>query len=91
MALLLFNSKEPLAILKKPIPGKNMMDQDSLSPFLKDPHISGWDGPDGAEELYDLRNNPYEWKNLAGENQHLLKKQALQEAMLNIIKGVKMQ
>ena len=46
---------------------------------------------DGTEELYVLRNDPYEWKNLAGENQHQLEKQALQEAMLNIIKGVKMQ
>ena len=46
---------------------------------------------DGTEELYVLRNDPYEWKNLAGENQHQLEKQALQEAMLNIIKCVKMQ
>ena len=93
----------------------------SLSPFLKDPLTSDWDGPDGAlsmigdglnhedvmkqtysyrtrdwryilymdgtEELYDHQHDPYEWKNLAGENQYLLKKQALQEAMLKIIKG----
>lgn len=42
---------------------------------------------DGTEELYDHRNDPYEWKNLAGQPDYLANKQALKEAMLEIVKG----
>ena len=42
---------------------------------------------DGTEELYDHQNDPYEWKNLAGELNYQAKKQALQNDMLEIIKG----
>ncbi|MEE9460746.1 MAG: sulfatase-like hydrolase/transferase, partial [Bacteroidales bacterium] len=93
----------------------------SLSPFLRDPATSDWDGPggalsivgvglnkedvmkqtysyrtrdwryirymDGTEELYDHQNDPYEWKNLASENDYQAKKQELQKAMFKIIKG----
>lgn len=33
--------------------------------------------PDGSEELYDHRNDPHEWRNLAGDPEHLLTKQEL--------------
>jgi arylsulfatase A-like enzyme len=42
---------------------------------------------DGSEELYDHRNDPYEWTNLADAPDHLAKKQALKAGMLEIIKG----
>jgi len=42
---------------------------------------------DGSEELYDHRNDPYEWTNLADEPEHQAKKQALKAGMLEIIKG----
>ena len=92
----------------------------SLSPFLRDPATSDWDGPggalsivgvglnkedvmkqtysyrtrdwryilymDGTEELYDHQNDPYEWKNLASENNYQAIKQELQKAMFKIIK-----
>ena len=98
-----------------------LIDGYSLSPFLKDPKTSDWDGPEGAltmvgvglnqedvmkqtysyrtrdwryilymdgtEELYDHQNDPYEWKNLAGENDYRAKKLELQEAMFELIKG----
>jgi arylsulfatase A-like enzyme len=42
---------------------------------------------DGTEELYDHRNDPYEWKNLAGDSAHQDRKQALRAAMLDLING----
>lgn len=32
---------------------------------------------DGSEELYDLKNDPHEWHNLAGDDQHSAQKQVL--------------
>jgi arylsulfatase A-like enzyme len=42
---------------------------------------------DGTEELYDHRNDPYEWKNLAGVDNYQGRKQELQKAMFEIIKA----
>jgi len=40
----------------------------------------------GEEELYDHRDDPYEWDNLAGDERYAEKKQKLKNQMLNIIK-----
>jgi hypothetical protein len=42
---------------------------------------------DGTEELYDHQNDPYEWKNLAGDDNYQGKKQELQQDMFEIING----
>jgi len=44
---------------------------------------------DGSEELYDHQNDPYEWKNLAGNENYLAEKQALHKAMFEIFGGDK--
>jgi arylsulfatase A-like enzyme len=40
----------------------------------------------GQEELYDHRNDPYEWTNLAADQAHQSKKQELRDQMLRIIR-----
>ena len=41
---------------------------------------------DGQEELYNHKNDPYEWNNLAGLEVYLTKKQELSEQMFELIK-----
>jgi hypothetical protein len=40
---------------------------------------------DGTEELYDHRNDPFEWKNLAGAPEHQVKKEELRAEMMDLI------
>lgn len=42
---------------------------------------------DGTEELYYHRNDPYEWDNLANENNIVTIKQELRKSMFEIING----
>jgi iduronate 2-sulfatase len=91
----------------------------SLRPFLLDPRLQDWEGPEGAltvlgvgidqenvlnqnysyrtrewryvlyrngqEELYDHRNDPFEWTNLAGNGSYSDVKRDLKEQMMQII------
>ena len=39
----------------------------------------------GSEELYDHRNDPYEWTNLAADEAHAAKKQELRDKLMSIV------
>lgn len=40
---------------------------------------------DGTEELYDHRNDPYEWENLANDPSHASRKQSLEREMMALL------
>jgi arylsulfatase A-like enzyme len=42
---------------------------------------------DGSEELYDHRNDPFEWKNLAGESEYQGKREELRAEMLDLVRN----
>jgi hypothetical protein len=39
----------------------------------------------GQEELYDLQNDPFEWENLAGEENRQAVKEKMNQEMMDII------
>lgn len=58
------------------------------SKLPQDQHVKSFVKPD-EYELFDLKNDPYEWKNLAGVQEHQKKKQELIAAMKAFQKDIK--